>query len=286
MPVSPTSNLLLLAASGVAAFRARSSDGDFGDRLALYTFGCPKVSSRPLTFKGGKCIPGLRVEAEDVKTEERDIVPWLQFAAHPKQTVLTLRENNSIERPCGWKRKDDFKPSIPLHNRDVYIPWSVKQGGLVAEIADVAFGASYEKDIADNMTGKGWELAGTANWFEEVSHLIQHPDSLECILTFEGSDSAIDWLNNVQLKRVSFCGMSGIHEGFTKSLKRILNCPSWQNNIKPHLGKCSKLNVMGHSLGGAMATLFSVCAQRQPKFNFDYYRQQFDWEAQARISES
>jgi len=38
----------------------------------------------------------------------------------------------------------------------------------------------------------------------------------------------------------------------------------WQTNIRSKLGKCRNVIATGHSLGGAMATLFTMCIAQAP----------------------
>ena len=141
------------------------------------------------------------------------------------------------------------------------------------------------------------------NWWqfgEQVSYLVQHPQSLECVVTFQGTYDTVDWSQNARGVTRAFCGLtlpddrccpwplptcrgdcrvqrdgdSFVHSGFWAELYRMTQVPSWQQNIRPRLPYCKGVSVFGHSLGGAMASLFAACIGRAPKngtFGFEDY---------------
>merc|ERR1719491_2138113 len=57
-----------------------------------------------------------------------------------------------------------------------------------------------------------------------------------------------------------YCGRDGIHTGVRNELWQITNDPEWAANIKPSLAQCDELSCVGHSLGGALCNLFTMCA--------------------------
>lgn len=271
MAIPHTLKFVFLTLSGTTLGARVARSIDSSDKLEVWTFGAPKISLGSLTFKDGACIPGYRVVNENFDENETDMVTWLQMTTkHPKMKTLRLGENSSMEENCDWKRTGKVSPLISLHDGDVYTERSMTHRGAVAIIADIVFSFSYESDILDGVKERGLELVGSANRGGEVSHLIQHPPTGECILTFEGSDTIQDWKYNLNLKKTNFCGIGGIHQGFVESLRNILEAESWQDNIRKNLGKCSRLAVVGHSLGGAMAALWAVCAQANRPLNSDY----------------
>jgi len=75
----------------------------------------------------------------------------------------------------------------------------------------------------------------------------------ECLITVRGTVSAYDWLTNLRFGGV--IGPSGylVHAGFWRGAQSVL--PQIRNELRGR--NPSALHVVGHSLGGAMATLLA-----------------------------
>jgi len=263
--------------------------------IELYTFGAPKLSSNHKKWPRKGCFAGVRAENEVYRENGhnvRDIVTWLLASyRHPEMNTLRLFDDpkRSEEKPCGWTRNRDksaqaSKLSEDLHEMELYIDRSMTWGGKVGEVADVALRFSYHENHTKwgpQLRAKGWGLVYNVEiqklWGKEVSHLMQHPATLECMLTFEGTDRRPEWLGNMNIFPLSFCGFGWIHAGFRNFLHRITTSGDWQKYIRPNLGYCSKLNVVGHSLGGAMASLFVGCVQSGNKGRKEYENLSIDW---------
>merc|ERR1719499_2679487 len=117
-------------------------------------------------------------------------------------------------------------------------------------------------------------------------HLVQDADTLDCMFTFQGSDSIPDWIGNLAAGKAHFCGLvdedetcsgltelctvkrtgnSFVHLGFRDHLRRMIRTAEFQDNIRPKLPGCAKLIVSGHSLGGAMAAMLTACMAKAPQ---------------------
>jgi len=231
-----------------------------------------------LTTKSGGCFNGYRVIAweDDLLVDDEDIVPTLLvFSSYDHPNVRTLpvvNKGNGVFTTwsCGNNPRRTTHPKVYLHKKEGYMIsmarlessyWRAKEASAVGLLN------SYEGNLGtvrSNVGAEGWNLVGTSTSGEDVSHLIQDPGSLRCILTFEGSDSFGDFITDAKVFRVPFCGLpQWVHTGFKNELLRMVDSSSWQSNVRSKLGKCSSVDVVGHSLGGATATLFAACVDFQ-----------------------
>lgn len=73
----------------------------------------------------------------------------------------------------------------------------------------------------------------------------------DCVIAFRGTDDAADWLTNLEVDRVKQWGCK-VHSGFSGVEKRLTH------QIAQVLPEAQRYWITGHSLGGALATLFAV----------------------------
>jgi len=89
----------------------------------------------------------------------------------------------------------------------------------------------------------------------------------ECSVVFEGTDESTDWLTNVNMVPWPSrkCGGFWIHTGFRKELRRLTSAKEWPKVQETLSGsECSAgIYAVGHSLGGAMASVFTACVNAQ-----------------------
>lgn len=81
-----------------------------------------------------------------------------------------------------------------------------------------------------------------------------------CAVAFSGSDDWADWLNNFRFDTVSMCGAPGVHRGFVAEASNILTSPEWRPIASFLAASCGTTYAVGHSLGGAIATILTYCA--------------------------
>lgn len=84
----------------------------------------------------------------------------------------------------------------------------------------------------------------------------------ECILAFRGSDDITDFIHDVMVVPVSFNGLQDVSSGVVDEFKPFLEL-ILQDNQTVDVSCPNAFVVTGHSLGGAMAQLFSVLVNRQ-----------------------
>jgi len=243
----------------------------------LFTFGAPMSTGlaveNPMAPDG--CWKGWRVVREGgTDSGQVDLVSSLlsyNGFLHPKMPSYVVNSDLPPKKhECGWKYDGPRRsPTTSLHARAEYVRLSES---LVGTVAGLALDRSYDQNsayVAVRARQAGWRLVGTAlaegKWFfwseDEVTHLYQHPETLDCMLSFEGTSSVNNWADNLKFFKTSFCKLPGrVHRGFAEAMRVMTKSEDWHKKIKPHLPYCNTLDVVGHSLGGAISTLFSACA--------------------------
>lgn len=93
-------------------------------------------------------------------------------------------------------------------------------------------------------------------------YLIELIDKNEFIIAFRGSDSNLDWRYNCKFKLYSIPKLNiKVHRGFYtqyKSLEHIITEYIEINNLEK-----AKFMIMGHSLGGAVASICSLLLKKR-----------------------
>lgn len=81
-----------------------------------------------------------------------------------------------------------------------------------------------------------------------------------CWITFMGSNSMSDFMNNVNRKPIEKWGIKGVHAGVASELEGLVNQMSDDFGF---MRMCSQLRVAGHSLGGGLAQLFTLALNKE-----------------------
>jgi len=267
---------LLMGASAIRIGKRTGASAGIVD--ALYTWGAPQPTKDVLTNPKSSdgCWKGLRMVTVDTSgfIWDGDIVPTLLNGfsyEHPKMPVAKVDQKNKMHwKPCGWVGFSAEGVKVSLHMGDVYTPRLQAQNddAWISKVTTLALEPSYMDDfgeIKQAIKSTGWKLVGSAAKEEKETHLFQDPGSLECIISFQGSARGADWWDNLKFASTDFCGMpSKVHLGFAKQVRFVTQSETYQANIRPKLGSCKKVSVAGHSLGGAISSLFAGCVNGQP----------------------
>ena len=88
-----------------------------------------------------------------------------------------------------------------------------------------------------------------------------------CIISFAGSEMNVGDLGNFFLPwnegTTGYCGRDGVNIGVRNELWHIItHDEKWSSVIKPQLETCHEVTCAGHSLGGALCSLFTMCANQ------------------------
>jgi len=264
----------------------------------LFTYGAPGTSSPGMRNprRSDGCFPGKRfwtTRPQWFGLEVDTVVPLSGVIGfrHAKMDGVDL---NDKKKTYSIKRCEDYLmdypvglPKTELHDRERYIDQAEELGALISNISNIGLRKSYvqdPKEAAERVAEYGWNLVTTAIddgkgsivGGYQISHLIQNPHDLSCIITFQGSSSFGDWLGNAGIAKVDFCGLDvEVHAGFRDHLRRMTRSDIFQSAVRPYLPSCSNVYVTGHSLGGAMAELFTACVAQAPSSGepgYDDYR--------------
>jgi len=323
----------------VAGFRVRpkhakekgmtTAKGTPGRVKATFPMAAPGTAEPPLQNTGpdGPCFPGYRSwtvrkqwfgNEVDLATTVTGVLGY----KHPMMSALELDLKKKVVKEFACNTPKSETPNIPrglpkiLHEWEWYVEaqQSTSYAGssdILNWVGNIGIATSYTLDRAEaqaKVAKFGWNIIGSAvdeggkNYVgKQVSHLIQHPETKDCILTFQGSKSAQDWAANLNVKRSHFCGLVGqteacdddtttcavasagesfVHQGFRDALRAIVRNSDFQSDVRPKFSQCANVYVAGHSLGGAQAELFTACANRglQPgEYGYDEDYKYIGW---------
>jgi len=123
-----------------------------------------------------------------------------------------------------------------------------------------------EEDLGD------WDLVHHVREWDD--NLAVYQNGKECTLAFTGSEYKLadgglrDWLTNAAAIPIPKCG-NWIHLGFYNEVRRATMTSHWRNTMQPFLASdsCSGgIYVVGHSLGGAAAEVFTACVNQKKQW--------------------
>lgn len=254
---------------------AVEGNDNLGKVSGVYTFGAPSNAKVALTDDNTNdgCFDGYRIfTGNDAAT---DPVSWLASAtgfvhAHMKAMQLFSGQEPWI-LPCS-PATQEFPPSdsalaVALHfttgylqrvrEERVHMPPHVE---AYAAMMRACYVPRAEKVALGE--GVGYRLVAEAAHGDDLTLLYQHPESLDCVVSFRGSDNAGDWINNAGAGSRNFCNFADVHSGFVQKFTDTVTATVFQSNIRANFPKCASLKVTGHSLGGAVAEMFAACVNR------------------------
>jgi len=241
-----------------------------------------------------------------------DIVPVVTTVIKTWHPRMYAEEIQCDEDPVAYEPNDELVTwpytlwsSISLHFQSGYYNVTQQRGcGMWSLYTHFGTYVSYTEPehAIQHVASLGWTLAGwgyyEGGWIggSQHSYLLQHPHSLECVLTFQGTQDRYDWMANIAFRAAAFCGYvdedesclspigecstrhergAFVHYGFAAHLRNMVETESWQQGVHSKLSKCSAVYVTGHSLGGAAASLFAGCVSQKlgpDDFGYDDYK--------------
>uniref|UniRef100_A0A7S2N8E5 Ricin B lectin domain-containing protein n=1 Tax=Zooxanthella nutricula TaxID=1333877 RepID=A0A7S2N8E5_9DINO len=134
--------------------------------------------------------------------------------------------------------------------------------GAAAGVLGMGASSSHKFVTGSEAAEVWWTGNDFTDGFGDHTLLLQHPETLECAMVFEGSglQDTKDWLANMNFWSTEFCAFGPAHRGFRAKLLRMVGGVDYRQGVHRAARSCSSVTVVGHSLGGAQADLFSACA--------------------------
>jgi hypothetical protein len=164
---------------------------------------------------------------------------------------------------------------LPKETLDKYIQLGLDLAGMAEKVYTQSLSGAREavrRDLPD------WKLVGYAHVPGKSGDtddvlLLQNKETGRCTISFEGSFGMADLGSFWYDYGTGYCGFHDVHVGVRNELWSITAMPgnpSWASGIKPKLPQCEKVTCVGHSLGGALCELFTLCANSNRIGDPDY----------------
>ncbi|CAE8706119.1 unnamed protein product [Polarella glacialis] len=285
---------------------------EYGLVYALYTYGAPSTSkpafqdlSRPSrSFRGLRCYTENILKTPGVDSRQIDFAAlWMPFL-HPRVPTLALRwKRNSPYWPGSGAPAEPLNVAghyidVGLHSQKDYVDRLARvtiKGGhgdlhteepfaLAFKYVFMAFGAYDEQGPGYNEKTMRQQLAAHAEDFKVVAQevlktveandnifIVQDKNSLDCVLVFEGTSSPLELQTSLKQFGTGYCGFTDVHAGYRDKLSMLMKYT--MPKLRPKLAKCELVSVTGHSQGGALADIFSACANSRRVTDLDYRQQ-------------
>jgi len=305
---------------GFRVTKRRATDQQPADREdvvdAIYTFGAPGTASPGLVNQRTKsgCFNGLRTYQSQPGSFFGKFMDPVAFITNPISywhSKLAAREVDTRNpgkypiRQCTDVNVSyvplsflDGTGNTNMHIAEKYLKTVLGLGDKSLEtFAVFALVFAYLDDAAQVAAAsreRGWKLVGKAedlslNFTQgpQKSHLFQNRETLECVITFEGTqreNGLDDWYANFETTPEKFCGLvdedevcnnrfgeckvrraggAFVHRGFVNKARSVAMTEGWKQTIQGNLGACSKVSLVGHSAGGAAAELVAGCLSKK-----------------------
>lgn len=116
----------------------------------------------------------------------------------------------------------------------------------------------------------GYALISGSLFDKDMVLLLQTQETGHCTVAFEGSNGMADLAAFGSDYGTGYCGFQNTHVGVRNELWSITNTPQWKEGISDKLTHCETVSCVGHSLGGALCELFTLCANSNHKGHPDY----------------
>jgi predicted lipase len=105
----------------------------------------------------------------------------------------------------------------------------------------------YKSNVTNNKPANEIKEITKFNVFVRI-----HKYDDEVFISIRGTDELSDWLNNMRRWKTNFVSNSKVHKGFLEHLNYVYD------DIYKEIKNYKKINIIGHSLGGAVSVLLGT----------------------------
>ena len=249
---------------------------DFAAKINIEDYPHPKMSTLILRY-----VDGTNVEYVYKECNDDDYIKKYNFQSWP-----------TFDQPS------EILPGLNIHELDTHyeprlldVPSSIRSQ-LLDYLYVAMCGKKSESTIANclsdyGVTPKEWTMLAYMNHItdygvvgtdEDVVFVLKNDNRYnyrKCIISFAGSGRITGDLTDFILSNsesTRYCGRQGIHAGVSDELWHITHDAQYFDSIKPALETCHEVTCVGYSLGGALCTLFTMCANNVNGANNDDYQ--------------
>lgn len=128
----------------------------------------------------------------------------------------------------------------------------------MATLADYVY--DFTSPAGPWVLNKSWDQASKI--FKGKDQVAIYQNGNQCAIAFAGTDDVSDLSDDFDVRVKKACGYS-FHRGFYDEFQNFLSGDAWSSKFQPYLKSdaCSGgIIAVGHSLGGALASVLATCA--------------------------
>jgi len=103
----------------------------------------------------------------------------------------------------------------------------------------------------------------------DTAQIYKFRNDTKCAIVFSATDDAIDAMQQMMGTQSpqNVCGFPDVNGGYAQELTGYMQASEWKSGIE-ELSACGEVYAVGHSMGGAMASLFAACANTNAEFSY------------------
>jgi hypothetical protein len=250
---------------GVWPFKSKEKIGEH--HLGIIAL-LQQEQERSLQKPGGKSRLSADLDAADAEQKFQEVKLRSRGSGRLGYDVLKIGVNNSnIKVPLYLNDKTEGYLTFSAAWLPCNVPWwhvSECNSNLLAMGAIAGMIYKPYSQIGDwhlivnSIVHSGWPWSDG----NDIMGIYKKLNTQQCALVFKGSSDIGDWKNNLRIKATKKCGWD-MHSGFHAEAQGYIGQPvmgKWADIIRKECG--NKVEAVGHSLGGACASIVAGCANR------------------------